>query len=108
MPVARCRVTVLERFALEQRIAAHLNLKPVSAHILYELTSLGSMTPARLCLELRTPSTEHDLAVGSLLYLLELDRQVILHRDSTHDQRMGGLPLPDGSACTLVTIRRAT
>lgn len=36
---------------------------------------------------------------------LELRRVVVLHRDTTHDRRMGGLLLGDGTAVTLVALR---
>jgi hypothetical protein len=44
-------------------------------------------------------------ALADELIAMEIDRQVILHRDSSAGQRMGGLPLPDGSSVTLVSLR---
>lgn len=41
--------------------------------------------------------------------LLELERAKLVYigRDTSHDKRMGGLKLPDGTACTLITGRIA-
>lgn len=96
-------MTIIELMCLEVAASKHVHVGSLKTEILISLgtTRRLSVEPMALLRELGSMSPEQDAACATVLYILECDRKVILERGA------GGLALPDGTSCTLVSLRGA-